>query len=84
MTGPLTATIASTSTPNSWGRQITFPGDTRAGACSHDKTVNAGDLKCSFATLVIVLDSTLVGNTWSGDVVQSGVSTGTFRSTRQA
>jgi len=79
---PVTTTITATSTQNTWDFTISGSGISYTGSCTHDPGGTAGNLTCSFASGLGVLDGTLSGNAWTGDYLVSGSAVGTFSLTR--
>ncbi|HKI58109.1 MAG TPA: hypothetical protein VKA00_02685 [Trueperaceae bacterium] len=80
----VTTTIAATATQNTWDFTLSVSGSPSpyTGTCTHDPSGPAGNLSCSFASGLGVLDGTLNGNAWTGDYLVSGSAAGTFSLTR--
>jgi len=76
------ATVTSTSTTGSWGFQLATSGGAFTGTCTHNTTVSADNLTCTFTAYSTTsqLSGDVKGNTWDGNI--SGGITGTFTLTR--
>ncbi|HKI58111.1 MAG TPA: hypothetical protein VKA00_02695 [Trueperaceae bacterium] len=81
---PITATISSTSSANTWDLSITSSGGTFAGTCAHAPSGAEGNLSCTFdyASGTVVFAGTVTGNTYSGTFTDTGGAGGTFTLTR--
>lgn len=75
---PGTATITSTFAANTWDLNVTLPGPTYTGSCSHDPNGVTGNLYCVFGGGFGVLDGSLNGNTYQGTYTASGSPMGPF------
>jgi len=79
----MTATVTQTGTANTWDLSVTVGSTPYTGTCTHDTSVSAQNLTCTFNVgFPVTFVGDLNGNAWSGTWSDPVPETGTFSLTR--